>query len=53
MADKDSRAGERYATAQILEYAARTHHPDDPALGRAFDAPARHGMPEIQLGPAE
>ena len=53
MADKDSRAGERYATAQILDYAARTHHPDDRALQRAFDAPARHGMPEIQLGPAE
>jgi caffeoyl-CoA O-methyltransferase len=53
MADQDSRAGARYATAQILDYAARTHHPDDPALQRAFDAPARHGMPEIQLGPAE
>lgn len=53
MADQDSRAGARYATAQILEYAARTHHPDDPALARAFGAPARHGMPEIQLGPAE
>ena len=53
MADPDSRAGERYATAQILEYAAKTHHPADAALGRAFGAPARHGMPEIQLGPAE
>ena len=53
MADPDSRAGERYATAQILAYAAQTHHPRDPALARAFDAPARHGMPEIQLGPAE
>lgn len=53
MADQGSRAGERYASAQILEYAARTHHPDDKALGRAFEAPARHGMPEIQLGPAE
>ncbi|UCH29315.1 MAG: O-methyltransferase [Myxococcales bacterium] len=53
MADQDSRAGERYATAQILDYTARTHHPADPALERAFEAPARHGMPEIQLGPAE
>lgn len=53
MADQGSRAGERYADAQILEYAARTHHPEDPALARAFEAPARHGMPEIQLGPAE
>ncbi len=53
MADQSSRAGERYASAQILDYAARTHHPEDRALGRAFDAPARHGMPEIQLGQAE
>lgn len=53
MADPDSRGGERYATAQILDYAARAHHPEDAALERAFEAPARHGMPEIQLGPAE
>jgi caffeoyl-CoA O-methyltransferase len=53
MADPSSRAGERYASAQILDYAARTHHPEDSALARAFEAPARHGMPEIQLGPAE
>ncbi|MBW2224952.1 MAG: class I SAM-dependent methyltransferase, partial [Deltaproteobacteria bacterium] len=53
MADPGSRAGERYATPQILDYAARTHHPEDAGLSRAFDAPARHGMPEIQLGPAE
>jgi caffeoyl-CoA O-methyltransferase len=53
MADPGSRAGERYASAQILDYAARTHHPADPALVRAFEAPARHGMPAIQLGPAE
>lgn len=53
MADQNSRAGEPYASAQILDYAARTHHPDDRALARAFEAPARHGMPEIQLGPSE
>jgi len=53
MADQNSRAGERYATPQILEYAARTHHPSDRGLERAFQAPARHGMPEIQLGPSE
>lgn len=53
MADQHSRAGERYASAQILDYAARTHHPEERALSRAFEAPARHGMPEIQLGPAE
>ncbi|HSN82596.1 MAG TPA: O-methyltransferase [Polyangiales bacterium] len=53
MADQDSRAGERYATAQILEYAAQTHHPPDPSLEHAFEAPRRHGMPEIQVGPSE
>ena len=53
MADQSSRAGERYADAQILDYAARTHNPEDRSLARAFAAPGRHGMPEIQLGPAE
>lgn len=53
MADQGSRAGDGYADAQILDFAARTHHPDDRALARAFEAPSRHGMPEIQLGPAE
>lgn len=53
MADQQSRAGERYATPQILDFVARAHHPDVAALRRAFDAPARHGMPEIQVGPAE
>jgi caffeoyl-CoA O-methyltransferase len=53
MADADSRAGERYATPQILDFAAQTHHPADSALQRAFEAPSRHGMPEIQLGAAE
>ena len=53
MADQDSRAGERYATAQILDYVAQTHHPAEEALARAFAAPREHGMPEIQLGPAE
>ncbi|MDH3818124.1 MAG: class I SAM-dependent methyltransferase [Myxococcales bacterium] len=53
MADQASRGGERYATPQILDYTARTHHPSDHSLERAFGAPARHGMPEIQLGPAE
>lgn len=53
MADPASRGGERYATPQILGYTARIHHPPDPALERAFEAPSRHGMPEIHLGPAE
>lgn len=53
MADTASRAGDRYATPQILEWAAQTHHPEDSGLRQAFEAPAAHGMPEIQLGPAE
>ncbi|MDH3728723.1 MAG: O-methyltransferase [Myxococcales bacterium] len=53
MADPSSRAGTRYASPQILDWVARTHHPGDAGLNRAFTAPAVHGMPEIQLGPAE
>lgn len=53
MADPSSRAGTRYASPQILDWVARTHHPADAGLNRAFTAPAAHGMPEIQLGPAE
>ncbi len=53
MADEASRAGERYATAQILEYTATVHHPPDAALERAYEAPGRHGMPAIQVGPSE
>jgi predicted O-methyltransferase YrrM len=53
MADKDSRAGLSYATREILDWLAATHAPHDAALARAFDAPARHGMPAIQLGASE
>ena len=53
MADPSSRAGNRYASPQILDWVAKTHHPADAGLNRAFTAPAAHGMPEIQLGPAE
>ncbi len=53
MADPSSRTGTPYANTQILDWVARTHHPADAALNRAFTAPAAHGMPEIQLGPAE
>lgn len=53
MADEASRAGERYANSQILEWLSRTHHPADSGLDRAFTAPAAHGMPEIQVGAAE
>ena len=53
MADKDSRSGLSYATREILDWLAATHAPHDAAAGRAFDAPAAHGMPAIQLGPSE
>jgi len=53
MADDDSRAGHSYATAEILDWVARVHAMHDAALARAFDAPRRHGMPAIQLGPSE
>ncbi len=53
MADTDSRAGLSYATREILDWLARLHAPHDAALARAFDAPAAHGMPAIQLGPSE
>ena len=53
MADADSRAGLSYATREILDWLARVHAPHDAGLARAFDAPAAHGMPSIQLGPSE
>lgn len=53
MADTDSRAGLTYATREILDWVARVHAPHDAALARAFDAPAAHGMPAIQLGASE
>jgi predicted O-methyltransferase YrrM len=53
MADKDSRSGLSYATPEILDWLAKTHAPHDAAAARAFDAPAAHGMPAIQLGASE
>jgi caffeoyl-CoA O-methyltransferase len=53
MADPESRAGVRYASPEILDWVARVHAPHDAALARAFDAPERHGLPAIQLGPSE
>jgi caffeoyl-CoA O-methyltransferase len=53
MADTDSRAGLTYATREILDWLARVHAPHDAGLARAFDAPAAHGMPAIQLGASE
>jgi caffeoyl-CoA O-methyltransferase len=53
MADAASRAGRTYVDPAILEYVTGVHAAHDPALARAFDAPARHGMPAIQLAPSE
>ena len=53
MADPDSRAGLSYATREILDWLASVHAPHDEAFARAFEAPERHGMPAIQLGPSE
>ena len=53
MADTDSRAGKTYATPEILDWVARVHAPHDAPLARAFDAPAAHAMPAIQLGASE
>jgi caffeoyl-CoA O-methyltransferase len=51
MADSDSRAGERYAKAPILEYVNRVHVPHDAGLARAFAVP--EGIPAIQVGPSD
>jgi len=53
MADTRSRAGERYDSHDILQWVAATHAAHDAALAAAFDAPAKMGLPEIQLGPSE
>jgi caffeoyl-CoA O-methyltransferase len=51
MADKDSRAGARYVTEDILSYVNRTHASHDAGLAQAFAVP--EGMPAIQVGPSE
>jgi len=53
MADTESRKGLRYTSKDILEYVNSLHAPHDEALARAFEAPAKNGMPEIQLSPSE
>src|SRR5689334_4756997 len=53
MADVDSRAGQRYTTPELLDYLGRLHAPHDAGLAAAFDAPARAGLPAIQVGPSE
>jgi caffeoyl-CoA O-methyltransferase len=54
MADKDSRSGgQRYNSPQINAFVDRVHAAHDPALARAFDAPGKNEMPEIQVGSSE
>jgi caffeoyl-CoA O-methyltransferase len=53
MADQSSRAGQRYVDPAILEYVERVHASHDPALRRAFDAPAGANMPAIQVSSSE
>ena len=53
MADPGSRKGHGYATPEILDWLDRLHAAHDAPLEEAFDAPGRHGMPAIQLGPSE
>jgi caffeoyl-CoA O-methyltransferase len=53
MADSTSRAGQTYANSEILGYVEQVHHPHDEGLQLAQDAPDKHGMPSIQVAPAE
>lgn len=53
MADSNSRAGLRYADADITAFVDRVHASHDAALARAFDAPQMHAMPAIQVSPSE
>jgi caffeoyl-CoA O-methyltransferase len=51
MADDASRLGERYYTAEILDYTSRIHASHDAGLAQAFAVPA--GIPAIMVGPSE
>ena len=53
MADNDSRAGRRYADAEVLSWADDVHARHDDALKLAFEAPNRADMPAIQVGRSE
>lgn len=53
MADTSSRKGTVYFSPEILEWTASLHAPHDEALQRAFDAPAKEGLPAIQVAPSE
>ncbi|HEY4243070.1 MAG TPA: O-methyltransferase [Kofleriaceae bacterium] len=51
MADRDSRAGARYQTGDILDYVNRVHASHDAGLARAFATP--EDMPAIQVGQSD
>src|SRR5689334_15081994 len=51
MADSVTRAGDRHATAAILDYVNRVHAAHDAGLARAFDVP--DGIPAIQVSPSD
>jgi predicted O-methyltransferase YrrM len=53
MADSGSRAGATYLNERVLAYINHTHAAHDSALAGAFDAPARFGLPAIQVGASE
>jgi caffeoyl-CoA O-methyltransferase len=54
MADKDSRAGTRYANERIRDYLDSVHAAHDAGLEAAFSAPGEHSeIPAIMVGPSE
>lgn len=53
MADRDSRAGTVYHAPELRRWVDALHAPADAALGRAFGAPERLGLPAIQVSPNE
>jgi caffeoyl-CoA O-methyltransferase len=53
MADVSSRTGTRYANTELLSYVDNLHAAHDLALAAAFAAPAREGLPQIQVGQSE
>ncbi len=53
MADTASRAGLRYDTPGIRAFLDELHGAHDKALGLAFSAPERTGLPAIQVAPQE
>ena len=53
MAGEASRKGTVYHDPRILEYVQKVHAAHDESLERAFAAPAKHGLPAIQVGRSE